>query len=74
MRGALIGKNCEIRAHASVSEGAVVGDECSIGEQATIAPHVRIYPFKRVETGRARAALADLAAARHLDAVHATRA
>jgi mannose-1-phosphate guanylyltransferase/phosphomannomutase len=29
----------------------VVGDECSIGEQATIAPHVRIYPFKRVETG-----------------------
>jgi len=51
VRGALIGKNCEIRAHASVSEGAVVGDECSIGEQATIAPHVRIYPFKRVETG-----------------------
>ena len=74
VRGALIGKNCEIRAHASVSEGAVVGDECSIGEQATIAPHVRIYPFKRVETGRARAALADLAAARRLDAVHATRA
>ena len=29
----------------------MVGDECSIGEQSTIAPHVRIYPFKRVETG-----------------------
>ena len=29
----------------------MVGDECSIGEQATIAPHVRIYPFKRVEMG-----------------------
>jgi mannose-1-phosphate guanylyltransferase / phosphomannomutase len=51
VRGALIGKNCEIRAHASVSEGAVIGDECSIGEQATIAPHVRVYPFKRVESG-----------------------
>jgi mannose-1-phosphate guanylyltransferase/phosphomannomutase len=51
VRGALIGKNCEIRAHASISEGAVVGDECSIGEQATVAPHVRIYPFKQVETG-----------------------
>jgi mannose-1-phosphate guanylyltransferase/phosphomannomutase len=51
VRGALIGKNCEIRAHASISEGAVIGDECSIGEQATIAPHVRIYPFKQVETG-----------------------
>ena len=51
IRGAVIGKNCEIRAHASIAEGAVVGDECSIGEQSTIAPHVRIYPFKRVETG-----------------------
>jgi mannose-1-phosphate guanylyltransferase/phosphomannomutase len=51
VRGALIGKNCEIRAHATVSEGAVIGDECSIGEQSTIAPHVRVYPFKTVETG-----------------------
>jgi mannose-1-phosphate guanylyltransferase / phosphomannomutase len=51
VRGAIIGKNCEVRAHASIAEGAVVGDECSIGEQSTIAPHVRIYPFKQVETG-----------------------
>ena len=51
MRGALVGKNCEIRAHAVVSEGAVIGDECSIGAQSVIAPNVRIYPFKRVETG-----------------------
>jgi mannose-1-phosphate guanylyltransferase/phosphomannomutase len=51
IRGAVIGKSCEIRAHASIAEGAVVGDECSIGEQSTIAPHVRIYPFKRVEMG-----------------------
>ena len=29
----------------------MIGDECSIGEQATIAPHVRVYPFKTVETG-----------------------
>jgi mannose-1-phosphate guanylyltransferase / phosphomannomutase len=51
IRGAVIGKSCEIRAHAQVAEGAVIGDECSIGEQSTIAPHVRIYPFKRVEMG-----------------------
>jgi mannose-1-phosphate guanylyltransferase/phosphomannomutase len=51
VRGAVIGKSCEIRAHASIAEGAVIGDECSIGEQSTIAPHVRIYPFKRVEMG-----------------------
>ncbi len=51
VRGAVIGKGCEIRAHAVVSEGAVIGEECSIGSQSVIAPNVRIYPFKRVETG-----------------------
>jgi mannose-1-phosphate guanylyltransferase/phosphomannomutase len=51
VRSALVGKNCEVRAHAVISEGAVVGDECSIGAQSVIAPNVRIYPFKRVETG-----------------------
>jgi len=51
VRGAVIGKNCEARAHAVISEGAVVGDECSIGAQSVIAPNVRIYPFKRIETG-----------------------
>jgi mannose-1-phosphate guanylyltransferase/phosphomannomutase len=49
--GAVIGKNCEVRAHAVISEGAMIGDECSIGAQSTIAPNVRVYPFKRVETG-----------------------
>jgi mannose-1-phosphate guanylyltransferase/phosphomannomutase len=51
VRGAVVGKNCEVRAHAVISEGAVVGDECSIGAQSVIAPNVRIYPFKRIETG-----------------------
>jgi mannose-1-phosphate guanylyltransferase / phosphomannomutase len=51
VRGAVVGKNCEVRAHAAISEGAVIGDECSIGAQSVIAPNVRIYPFKRVETG-----------------------
>jgi mannose-1-phosphate guanylyltransferase/phosphomannomutase len=51
VRGAVIGKNCEVRAHAVVSEGAVVGDECSIGAQSVLAPNVRIYPFKQVEAG-----------------------
>jgi mannose-1-phosphate guanylyltransferase / phosphomannomutase len=51
VRGAVLGKNCEVRAHAVISEGAVIGDECSIGAQAVVAPNVRIYPFKRVETG-----------------------
>ena len=74
VRGAVIGKNCEVRAHASIAEGAVIGDECSIGEQSTIAPHVRIYPVQAGRDRRARPALADLAAARRVDALHATRA
>jgi mannose-1-phosphate guanylyltransferase / phosphomannomutase len=49
--GAVVGKNCEVRAHAMISEGAVVGDECSIGGQSVIAPNVRVYPFKRVDVG-----------------------
>jgi mannose-1-phosphate guanylyltransferase/phosphomannomutase len=51
IRGAVVGKSCEVRAHAVISEGAVIGDECSIGAQSVVAPNVRIYPFKRVETG-----------------------
>jgi mannose-1-phosphate guanylyltransferase/phosphomannomutase len=51
VRGAVIGKNCEVRAHSQVAEGAVIGDECSLGEQSTIAPGVHVYPFKQIETG-----------------------
>jgi mannose-1-phosphate guanylyltransferase / phosphomannomutase len=51
VRGATIGKNCEVGAHAVVSEGVMIGDECSIGAQSMIAPNVRIYPYKHVETG-----------------------
>ncbi len=51
VRGAVIGKNCEVRAHASIAEDAVIGDECSIGEQATVGSGVHVYPFKVVETG-----------------------
>ncbi len=51
IRGGVIGKNCEVRAHASISEDAVIGDECSIGEQATVGSGVHVYPFKVVETG-----------------------
>ena len=31
--------------------GAAIGDEVTIGSESNIAPHVRIYPYKEVETG-----------------------
>src|SRR5664279_773463 len=49
--GAIVGKNCDVKPGASISEGAAIGDECVIGEQAYIAPDVKIYPFKTVESG-----------------------
>jgi mannose-1-phosphate guanylyltransferase/phosphomannomutase len=49
--GAIVGKNCDIKPGATISEGAAVGDECVIGEQAYVGPDVKIYPFKTVESG-----------------------
>jgi len=49
--GTIIGKNCDIKAGASLSEGVAIGDECVIGEEAYIAPDVKIYPFKTVDSG-----------------------
>jgi mannose-1-phosphate guanylyltransferase/phosphomannomutase len=51
IEGAIIGKNCDIRAHARVHEGAAVGDQSSIGAQSSVMPGVRIYPFKEIESG-----------------------
>jgi mannose-1-phosphate guanylyltransferase / phosphomannomutase len=49
--GAIVGRNCDIKPGASLAEGVAVGDECVVGEQASIAPDVKIYPFKTVESG-----------------------
>ncbi len=51
LRGCVIGRSTDLRAHARVEEGVVVGDECFIGEQAVINPGVKVYPFKTVENG-----------------------
>jgi mannose-1-phosphate guanylyltransferase/phosphomannomutase len=49
--GAVVGRACDIRAHANVQEGAAIGDEVSLGTQSDVMPGVRIYPYKEVETG-----------------------
>ena len=51
LRGCVIGRNTDLRAHVRVEEGVVVGDECFVGEHAVINPNVKIYPFKTVEAG-----------------------
>jgi mannose-1-phosphate guanylyltransferase/phosphomannomutase len=51
LRGSVIGRSCDLRAHAAVEEGAVLGDECFVGEHAVVNPGVKVYPFKTVEAG-----------------------
>src|SRR5438874_2124465 len=51
VEGAVVGRNCDIRAHAHVQEGAALGDEVTLGAQSAVLPGVRIYPYKEVETG-----------------------
>ncbi|MDQ3822409.1 MAG: sugar phosphate nucleotidyltransferase [Actinomycetota bacterium] len=51
IEGAIVGRSCDIRAHARIHEGVAIGDEATIGAQSVIAPGVRIYPHKEVESG-----------------------
>ena len=51
LRGAVIGRGNDIREHAHIEEGVVIGDECFVGARAIISPGVKIYPFKTVEAG-----------------------
>jgi mannose-1-phosphate guanylyltransferase/phosphomannomutase len=51
IEGAIVGRNCDIRDHVRIHEGAAIGDEVTIGAEASVMPGVRIYPYKEVETG-----------------------
>ena len=51
LRGCVIGRSTDLRAHARIEEGVVVGDESFIGAGAIINPSIKIYPFKSVDPG-----------------------
>src|SRR3546814_10342795 len=51
LRGATIGRSCDLRGGVRAEEGVVLGDECFVGEQAVLAAGVKVYPFKTVEAG-----------------------
>jgi mannose-1-phosphate guanylyltransferase/phosphomannomutase len=51
VRGAIVGRSCDLRAYARCEEGVVLGDDCFVGEHAVINAAVKIYPFKTVEQG-----------------------
>jgi mannose-1-phosphate guanylyltransferase/phosphomannomutase len=49
IRGATVGRSSDLRAHARLEEGVVLGDECFVGEHAVVNAGVKVYPFKTVE-------------------------
>jgi mannose-1-phosphate guanylyltransferase/phosphomannomutase len=51
LRGATIGRSCDLRRGVRGEEGVVLGDECFVGEHAVLASGVKVYPFKTVEQG-----------------------
>jgi mannose-1-phosphate guanylyltransferase/phosphomannomutase len=51
VEGAILGRECDIRAHARIHEGVAIGDNVSVGAESVIMPGVRIYPYKEVESG-----------------------
>jgi mannose-1-phosphate guanylyltransferase / phosphomannomutase len=51
VEGAILGRSCDIRAHARLHDGVSIGDEVVIGAESVVMPGVRIYPYKEVESG-----------------------
>ncbi|HUS61142.1 MAG TPA: hypothetical protein VMY34_03030, partial [Acidimicrobiales bacterium] len=51
LRGATVGRSCDLRGGVRLDEGVVLGDECFVGEHALLAAGVKVYPFKTVEAG-----------------------
>ena len=51
LRGAVIGRSCDLRSGVRGEEGVVLGDECFVGEHAVLGAGVKVYPFKTVEQG-----------------------
>jgi mannose-1-phosphate guanylyltransferase / phosphomannomutase len=47
----LVGRNSYVQARARLLERSALGDDVIVGEGATVAPEVKIYPHKTIESG-----------------------
>src|ERR671933_1740373 len=47
----LVGRNSYVQARARILERSALGDDVIVGEGATVAPEVKIYPHKTIESG-----------------------
>ncbi|GAB4546200.1 MAG: mannose-1-phosphate guanyltransferase [Anaerolineae bacterium] len=51
VRGAVVARQCNLKAKSVLFEGAVIGDHSLVGEGAVIHPNVKIWPGKEIEPG-----------------------
>lgn len=51
LRGCVVGKNADVKHGARLEEEVVISDECYVGEGAVLSPHVKVFPFKRIDPG-----------------------
>src|ERR687898_2358623 len=47
----LVGRNSYVQARARILERSALGDDVIVGEGATIAPEVKVYPHKTIQSG-----------------------
>ena len=51
IRGAIVGRQCSIKAKSSLFEGVVIGEGSVVGEGAVIHSGVKLWPGKEVDAG-----------------------
>ena len=51
IRGAIVGRQCSIKAYSSLFEGVVIGEGSVVGEGAVIHSGVKLWPGKEVDAG-----------------------
>ncbi|MEA3336081.1 MAG: sugar phosphate nucleotidyltransferase [Chloroflexota bacterium] len=51
LRGAIVGRQCSIKAKAALYEGVVIGESCLIGEGALLHAGIKLWPGKEIDAG-----------------------
>jgi mannose-1-phosphate guanylyltransferase/phosphomannomutase len=51
LRGAIVGRQCNIKSRAIIFEGVVIGDQTVVNNGAVIQPDVKIWPSKQIDEG-----------------------
>jgi len=51
VHGAIVGRQCALKARVALEEGSVVADHSIVGEGARVRAQVKIWPDKQIESG-----------------------